>query len=69
MPVYKVSVSGPAGDDEIIVQAPSAAEARRFVTHVSTMTPDELADAIAAGAKIEKVGEALAETAKSDEGE
>jgi hypothetical protein len=56
MPIYGVKIRG--GDMERIVRASSAAKARDHVADAKALSAEELADAIAAGGKIETANEA-----------
>lgn len=52
MPVYKCKVRG--DENERIVRADTAAQARNHIVDVTTMTAEQMADALENGATIER---------------
>jgi hypothetical protein len=64
MPIYKCNIKGDS--KARIVRADTAAQARKHIVTVETMTAEQMADAIENGATVERA--AKEEPQESDEG-
>jgi hypothetical protein len=58
MPVYGIRINGlKADNDELLVRADSAAQAKDQVLELRTLTAEQMADALENGRKIYKTGD------------